>query len=562
MLKKILFHLLSLIVILISARLHAQSLPVGSMVLDEYYRRAQLNGQVDSTVSFTIRPLFPVYAFKSPDFYSPDSLTDGKRVLKIKSSWNDAGMGAVKLLPVTWQMQNNSHHPYGWNNGSFIPAKGLQSMITAGVYAEYGPLKIQLQPEYVWAENRNFEEFPTDYANSLWARYYDYHYNLIDLPEKFGNGTYTKASLGQSSIRLTFDPVSVGLSNENLWWGPGIRNSLVMSNTAPGFKHITVNSVKPLKTPVGSFEGQMILGRLENSGFDAPQPDSMDINPFYKEKSVDDRYLMGGVLTYQPKWVEGLFIGLIRTSQKYRSDLLWMDYMPFLLPLRSFMPDEYLKKNADQYSSVFARWLFTKAKGELYLEYGRNNHPYNYENSPTGSEHSTAYIFGLRKLLDLNKPGEQILVGLEVSSLQSPGGNLNKYGESWYVDNYIKSGHTNRGEVLGAGLGPGGSSQTLDISWVSGIKKIGLQMERQVHNNDAFYHLFLHTSDPRRHWVDLSAAGNVQWDYKNLLFNANLGVVKSLNYQWYLVQTDVNNFWVPGRDVVNFHTQVGVSYRF
>jgi hypothetical protein len=51
------------------------------------------------------------------------------------------------------------------------------------------------------------------------------------------NGPFNKAFWGQSSIRLTFGPASIGLSNENIWWGPGIRNSLIMSNNAPGFKH-------------------------------------------------------------------------------------------------------------------------------------------------------------------------------------------------------------------------------------------------------------------------------------------------------------------------------------
>ncbi|MFX8805488.1 capsule assembly Wzi family protein, partial [Acinetobacter baumannii] len=54
----------------------------------------------------------------------------------------------------------------------------------------------------------------------------------------------------------------VGISSENLWWGPGIYNSLLMSNNAPGFWHLTFNSRKPLKTPIGDFEWQLIGGKL------------------------------------------------------------------------------------------------------------------------------------------------------------------------------------------------------------------------------------------------------------------------------------------------------------
>lgn len=35
-------------------------------------------------------------------------------------------------------------------------AKGLQTMFSAGIRAKYGPLEIQLQPEYYYAANPNY----------------------------------------------------------------------------------------------------------------------------------------------------------------------------------------------------------------------------------------------------------------------------------------------------------------------------------------------------------------------------------------------------------------------
>jgi hypothetical protein len=37
----------------------AQSLPLGTPVIEDYYLRKQLNGELDPTISFTIRPVFP-----------------------------------------------------------------------------------------------------------------------------------------------------------------------------------------------------------------------------------------------------------------------------------------------------------------------------------------------------------------------------------------------------------------------------------------------------------------------------------------------------------------------
>jgi hypothetical protein len=91
-----------------------------------------------------------------------------------------------------------------------------------------------------------------------------------DLPVRFGKDPYSRLSWGQSSIRLNFNPVSVGLSNENLWWGPGKQNSILMSNTASGFKHLTLNTIRPVNTPIGSIEGQIIAGRLKDRAMQRP----------------------------------------------------------------------------------------------------------------------------------------------------------------------------------------------------------------------------------------------------------------------------------------------------
>ena len=74
------------------------------------------------------------------------------------------------------------------------------------------------------------------------------------------------------NIKLNYKGLSFGISNENLWWGPSIRNSIMMSNHARGFKHISLNSTRPLKSFIGWFEFQLVSGRLESSGYTPPNP--------------------------------------------------------------------------------------------------------------------------------------------------------------------------------------------------------------------------------------------------------------------------------------------------
>ena len=61
------------------------------------------------------------------------------------------------------------------------------------------------------------------------------------MPERFGNKRHNKTFIRSIKYRnklLKFK--SFGFSNENLWWGPSIRNSIMMSNHARGFKHIYI----------------------------------------------------------------------------------------------------------------------------------------------------------------------------------------------------------------------------------------------------------------------------------------------------------------------------------
>jgi hypothetical protein len=564
-------------IIAFSVQLQAQSLPVGTPVLEDAYRRAQLLGQVDSSVSFTARPFFPTTALKLKNGFDPDSSLE-------KKSWDrhysilkfNKGKGMILLLPITWINQFNSDRPAGLNDGAMIPARGYQTLFSGGIYAQYGHLSIQLRPEFVNAKNDNYQGFPhtlTDpvLADQRWYQYYHYYLNNIDLPDRFGEESYQKTFWGQSSIRLNYGAISFGLSTENLWWGPGMQNSLLMTNSAPGFTHFTLNTVRPVRTTIGSFEGQIISGKLKNSGFTPPEP-TRNYNggpPLYEPKPDDWRYINGMVLSYQPKWVPGLFLGITRSFQVYEMDMGNRrgavnigDLLPVFSPLSekgAGNASDSVKKR-DQLSSVFMRWVWLKSHGEVYVEYGRSDNFRDQRDLTVEASYSNAYILGLRKLFPLKSyKDEYIQFNMELTQLEMNPTTRNRGGQSWYLSSVVKDGYTNQGQLLGAGIGPGSNLQTINISWVKSLKSVGIQFERYMHNND-FYYSYI--KDIRSHWVDLSAALLAEWDFKNLLLNVKAEGIQSLNYEWVYDSPLPPAYWVAGKDLFNFHLQMGVTYRF
>ncbi len=548
----------------------AQSLPVGFPVLDDYYRRLQIIGRYDSTASFTTRPLFPSSDGKIKNVFDPDATVQNDGWTSVPPLIFARGLGLFQILPITIQQQFNSDHPYGWNDGLMIPAKGYQTMVSAGFFVKLGPLSVQFRPEFVYASNPIFNGFAsTPRTNGDLINYYNYH-NLIDEPERIGTNNYHKASLGQSSVRLTFGAISAGISNENLWWGPGIRNSLIMSNNAPGFNHVTLNTVRPIHTLLGSFEGQIIGGILKATG----QPslsvttDSLgDVLPVFKRN--DSRYWTGINLVYQPKWIPGLFLGFIRTFNAYRSDVKSVkDYLPFLLAfeksgVNNGGGDEIAR---DQQTSLYARWILPKAKAEIYFEYGLNDNSFNYHDFLADPEHSRAYIFGFRKIIPIKSNSDEgILFSSEITQLSQSADRFIRGASGWYIHYQVQDGQTNQGQILGAGTGSGGNLQSMDLSWVKGLKKLGVTFERYEHDVDYAegQAQFNPVSGHSRNWVDFAFGLAGDWNYKNLLFNSKIQAVKSLNYEWILKDyTPGDLFYIPHNDVFNLHAELGVTYRF
>jgi len=525
---------------------HAQNSSLMADGADDFIRRSQLLGHYSLQSSLTNR------SFAS-NFTILDSVLSWPKtpVKKTKSPF------AIDYLPLTIVQQYNSRHAYGWNDGGMIPARGLQTLVSGGIQASIGHFSIQVKPELVYAQNSAFETFPVEYFMGYWESYYQL-LNKSDIPEKFGDKAYTRIFPGQSSIRYNTGSVSMGLSTENLWWGPGTRNALVMSNHAPGFVHATINTIKPIQTKIGSFEGQIIAGKLSSSSILPPEINRYGTNGnrLYVPKKEESRFLAGMVVSWQPKWVKGLFIGFAKASYVYPSDI---SGIADILPLEGIIRSTS-EKNDQKASlgSLFVRYVMPAEKAELYIEYGRSDKSPTLLNLAADNGYPRAYVAGFRKLFP-TKRNAYIEFASEFTQMQLPTAALIQTASSWYTHPFVRHGYTNQGQVLGSGIGPGSNSQMADISWVKGFSKLGLQFERIARNNDYFYNAFVLTNDYTRHWIDLSTTLHADWQFKKFLLSSKIGLIRSLNYEWYVFPG--LRYFENGYDVLNYHANLSLSYR-
>ncbi len=533
----------------------AQTINLNESYIQNNLRLAQLNGEFDSTVSFTVLPLHVGRGGVNFDKSILGGDTYGSEIL---SFWKDRGL--IKVLPVDWNLELTSHHPYSRNNGAMIPNKGFQQLLSAGIYAEIGPLSIQFKPEYVYAENAPFEGFPESHYDVIWQRRYVF-WNKIDMPERFGETSFNKINWGQSSIRLNWKSLSLGLSTENIWWGPGIRNSIMMSNQAQGMPHITFNSRKPLNTAIGSFEWQFATGRLEPSGFNPPGIDRISQGqPVYVPKREEgSMYFQGFNLVYSPKWTPGFSLGFVRWSSSYLEDIK---------KAKSYFPvfdgfigggGEFPGNNA---LGGFMRWLWVDANAEIYGEFYANDSKANLRDLLLDTDHSRAFNVGVQKVFkSKRKSNVDYLFSWEWTSLGQTSSRLLREAGSWYEHISVRHGYTNYGEVMGAAIGPGSNAQYFGLKRVEGTTQYGVSFEIVQQDNDFLYYAFEETLDFRRYWKDFNFGLNYQKKFKNLWLSSELIYSRSLNYQWELIENVNLPYYQPGTDVNNIYIGAKLMYQ-
>ncbi|SMD44631.1 Capsule assembly protein Wzi [Aquiflexum balticum DSM 16537] len=520
----------------------AQTYPAGELQLEEYLRRMQLENKNTVNNSFFFRPL-----------QIQDSVKLNAKKFKIDPTY------------IFQKNVYNTNRPYGWGDGLMIPQVGLQQYFSLGFEIKNSFLKIQFQPEFVWSQNKKFLGFPDNSPENIIKDRF-FFWNFSDTPERFGQGPYKKAWWGQSSLLVYFGAFEIGISTRNIWWGPGQWNSLTFSRNAPGFPHFTLNTLKPAKTLIGEFEGQLIVGRLENSGL-APSQNQELNQAFFNPFNGDWRYLNGITLSYQPKWIPGLYFGFARTYQQYNRQKgdNFKDYFPIFEPFQKikygFDRDGL---GRDQQATVSARYLNKPSKFEFYFEFGRRDHAFNWREAFLNPEHARAYMLGFNKLFDMNNTSKKLFFRGEITHQQE---SINRYiryrdltgGVSWHTHGSGARGFVNFGQPLGVGIGTGSNIQSFEFSIVKNYNKIGILLERLENHQDFYYRAF-GQQDVQKPWVDLSMALLFDYEWNSFLINSKFQLINALNYQW-KYSSNIEGF-PSGYNLLSTHFQLNLIYRF
>ena len=549
-----------ILILVFSLVSYGQNLNVNNDFNYSLIRNSLLLGLSDTKLSLNIKPV---------EFSEFENIfkNEFKSVLSNKRKSIE-----IKTLGIDYFIEFNSHHPYNRNNGTMIPNRGYQHIISPGLFFKIGPLSIKFKPEHHYSENKSFDGFWEGHYPVIWSKRYRL-WNRVDIPERFGEKRHNRVTFGQSNIKLSWKNLSLGISNENIWWGPSMRNSIMMSNHAEGFRHISFNTKKPIETPLGNFEWQFITGTLENSGYTPPRTDfeyagTKLYRPKINQQSEtnDTRFLQGYIISYSPKWISGFSIGFIRWTQMYSAlfegRYSWLKTQPNYFPIFQYLfrrnnvnIDYELQTN--EAAGLFFKWIWKDSKAEIYSEFHFNDSRFNLRDFILDSDHARAVTLGLQKIFKIKN--KNFLFNWEWTQMEQSAGRLLRNANSWYEHDYVYDGYTNRGEILGSSIGPGSNSHYLSISKLFEKDKIGVGLEIIDNDNDFYHEAFSSAKDYRRYWKDLNLHLKYNKNFKHFNLSTNLVYIRSLNYQWEL-DDYAEPYYHPGRDVDNFHLSLKLTY--
>jgi hypothetical protein len=368
------------------------------------------------------------------------------------------GVLSAFVLPLHAQMIENSGFPLSYNDEAVWAGRGLTVAADGGAGIVAGPISATFAPVVFSSQNANFAIKANGFTDK--QRFADWRNpRAIDLPQRFGDRTYTQFDFGQSSVRLDLPLLALGVSTANQFFGPAYEHPIILGNNAAGFPHVFLGSSEPIRIwPIGAIHGRLFWGKLAESEFSS---------------LADSGYSrLGSGITgvFQPQGIPGLEIGLTRffhvlqrNFKLSRTEILRPFGAIFSLARGRQTGTPAGDEPDNQLSSVFARFVLPNSGLEVYGEFGREDRNFDLREFFYFLDHESAYLLGLHKVWKRDGTERMRSFRAEVLNSRVTHLALSSHQSPWYIHGRVPEGHTNRGQALGSAAGYGGGASMLAL---------------------------------------------------------------------------------------------------
>lgn len=397
----------------------------------------------------------------------------------------DSARGTLRFVPPATRVIWNSQIPYSGNDGPVWAGRGPSVVVSGGATATVrdgaATFDFSFVPSVTYSANEAFQVFPgIEPGRAPFSSPWYGAGTSADLPLRFGASPILRLDPGESSVRVCGHGIVVGAGTRSRWWGPGVRNALVLSNNAPAIPQFFVETTEPVRTRIGHIGATAFVGTLTESLFFDDQPDN------------DYRSLSGLLVELRPPTVENLSLGLARLVMRRDAGSIdrLFDALVLWEPRRAdtgALDDGRSRQRADQLTSLFARWAFPASGFEVHGEWARAEVPRSLSELAVNPHNSHGYTLGAQWAIPGRRADDRIRLEAEVTYLEQSIVFADRRPLPFYTGRATAHGFTQRGQVLGASIGPGSSSQFVGADYVARRWQGGVFAGRTRWENDALY---------------------------------------------------------------------------
>ena len=308
------------------------------------------------------------------------------------------------------------------NMGNRWIGKGLGYFTSVKFYYINRFIIFIVEPYYLGNQNlHNFEHInrssPYDESPDL--------FNVLNDNRSFSDEPYIKYGFRESALLLHYNDISFGLSNANMWWGPGIHSSLTMTNNTTGFPHLFLGTINEKRINNVGINIRYIFAKL----------DKVVGKPYYSA-------LASSIQLYTQPIIS------IGFSRNYISGGLPTD-RPFTYWDAAKLPFEWLFIDSkienypegwdahdrwDQTIAGFIKLNFPNSGLQIFLELGTDDHRQNFSDLRSHPEHNSASILGIRKYGLFNK--KNLFTGFEYANIKRSFTHKFRGGGHWWWSHY------------------------------------------------------------------------------------------------------------------------------
>jgi hypothetical protein len=354
-------------------------------------------------------------------------------------------------------------------DGLAAPAAGAVVAASAGLLLRRGALEIRVLPEVAWHQNNTLDLPESTFADN---RRYGYPWAAIDWPLQFGPSAFTLAGPGRSGVRLHFGRFSAGIDAEPVRWGPSRRYPLLLSGQQASLPRVGLRTEEPLDLgSIGKLDANLLYAHLTSSDW------------FSASAEAEDRIMGGLVLAWRVGFLPGLELGAASLYHRDADDFNAGAALGWIQP-----PAESAEAN-DEGNGIGNYWLRWSRPGsgfDVWVEWMKDDYNPGFGQLLLEPEHGVGRTFGIRQEV----PWGDRRFALHFESVTTR--NTEPLADDddgsrtiYYTHGQVREGHTQRGQMLGAVVGPGGDGEFVEVSLI-GASTTRIQLERMRFNTDTY----------------------------------------------------------------------------